>query len=65
MGTSIKYVRFEGEEGSQGKSVHLVFMKSFHVLKAYKGEGLSENQEIFNFPLQPNINIETTLGHQH
>ena len=40
LGTSIKYIRSKKETGGQSKSVHLFFL-------SYKGEGLSENYQIW------------------
>ena len=36
-----------GGRGGREKRTSIVFMTSFYCLKAYKGEGLSENQQIW------------------
>ena len=45
--TSTKYVHSKGEKGAKQKPTSIVFMTSFYCLEAYKGEGLSENHQIW------------------
>ena len=62
MGTSIKYVRSKGEKSGEDKSTH-VFMTSLYCLKAYKGEGLSENHQIWAAYFMDGPFPKFTYGH--